>query len=210
MVLATNLGYPRIGRNRELKKALEQFCAGTISEADLHSTARELRRQHWQLQQRAGLDHIPSNDFSFYDHVLDTIAMVGAVPERFHWQGEKVDLDTYFAMARGRQGDRAPVAALEMTKWFDTNYHYLVPEFSEHQTFHLASTGPLDAFVEAASLGIQTRPVLLGPISFLLLGKTHRPGLSPLHLLEGVLPVYEELLGLLARAGATWVQIDEP
>src|SRR5579859_3663419 len=131
VVQATNLGYPRIGKRRELKHALEQFWSGKISEAALQAQAASLRKEHWLLQQRLGLHHIPSNDFSLYDQVLDTIALVGAVPERYHWHNETVDLATYFAMARGMQQDQEQqadgIAAMEMTKWFDTNYHYIVP-----------------------------------------------------------------------------------
>lgn len=213
MIQATNLGYPRMGKQRELKHALEQFWSGKLSAAALQERAASLRKEHWLLQQRLGLHHIPSNDFSLYDQVLDTIALVGAVPERYHWNGEHVDLRTYFAMARGIQQTQASdedIPAMEMTKWFDTNYHYLVPEFSAQQTFRLASTKPLDEFVEAKALGIQTRPVLLGPISFLLLGKTHQSDLYQLSLLERLLPVYEEVLQALADAGAEWIQIDEP
>lgn len=213
MIQATNLGYQRMGKQRELKHALEQFWSGKLSAAALQERAASLRKEHWLLQQRLGLHHIPSNDFSLYDQVLDTIALVGAVPERYHWNGEHVDLRTYFAMARGIQQTQASdedIPAMEMTKWFDTNYHYLVPEFSAQQTFRLASTKPLDEFVEAKALGIQTRPVLLGPISFLLLGKTHQSDLYQLSLLERLLPVYEEVLQALADAGAEWIQIDEP
>ena len=140
MIRAANLGFPRIGRNRELKKATEAYWAGESDAARLGETARQLRRQNWQEQLDAGLDVIPSNDFSFYDQVLDTTAMLGAVPPRFGYDGGTVDLDTYFAMARGR--DDAP--AMEMTKWFDTNYHYIVPEFHRGQRFQLASTKPVD------------------------------------------------------------------
>ncbi len=213
MVQATNLGYPRIGVKRELKKALEQFWSDKLSETALLEQAASLRKQHWLLQQRLGLQHIPSNDFSLYDQVLDTIAMVGAVPERYHWHGERVDLHTYFAMARGMEHDREQteaVPAMEMTKWFDTNYHYIVPEFAAQQQFRLASTKALDEFIEARDLGIHTRPVLLGPISFLLLGKTHQQNIQPLTLLDALLPVYEEMLSKLAAAGADWIQIDEP
>jgi 5-methyltetrahydropteroyltriglutamate--homocysteine methyltransferase len=211
MIQATNLGYPRMGKQRELKKALESFWAGTLSEAALQEQARNLRRTHWLLQQRLGIQQIPSNDFSLYDQVLDTIALVGAVPERYRWTGTQVDLATYFAMARGgHSGQDADLPAMEMTKWFDTNYHYIVPEFTEQQTFRLASTKPLDEFKEAQALGVQTRPVLLGPISFLLLGKLHHRDVSPLSLLERLLPVYEEVLRLLAESGAAWVQLDEP
>ncbi len=213
MVHATNLGYPRIGARRELKKVLEQFWSGKVDEAELLAQAANLRQQHWQVQQRAGLTHIPSNDFSLYDHVLDTIAMVGAVPKRYQWDGSVVDLRTYFAMARGMQNDQdqaSAIPAMEMTKWFDTNYHYIVPEFEADPRFQLASTKPIDEFLEAKALGIHTRPVLLGPISFLLLGKTHHSGVDPLTLLDRLLSVYEEILLKLAQAGADWVQIDEP
>ena len=169
MVVSSNLGFPRIGPNRELKKALEGYWAGKIDEAMLQETCRSIRRQSWQWQQAAGIEHIPSNDFSPYDHVLDTSVMVGAVPARFDWDGEKVSLPCYFAMARGDAKKNIP--ALEMTKWFDTNYHYLVPELQPGQTFRLCSTKPIDEFIEARELGIHTRPVLLGPVSFLLLGK---------------------------------------
>ena len=213
MVQATNLGYPRIGRSRELKKALEQFWSGKISEDALLEQAASLRKQHWLLQQSLGLQHIPSNDFSLYDQVLDTIAMVGAVPERYSWHESKVELSTYFAMARGMEHDQEQaeaIPAMEMTKWFDTNYHYIVPEFAPQQSFHLSSTKAVDEFREAKSLGVHTRPVLLGPISFLLLGKTHQQDVPPLTLLDNLLPVYEEVLKALAEAGADWIQLDEP
>ena len=206
MIRAANLGFPRIGRNRELKKATEAYWAGESDAARLGETARQLRRQTWQEQRDAGLDVIPSNDFSFYDQVLDTTAMLGAVPPRFGYDSGTVGLDTYFAMARGR--DDAP--AMEMTKWFDTNYHYIVPEFHRDQRFQLASTKPVDEFEEAKAAGIHTRPVLLGPVTYLALGKAKDAGLDPQDLLEGVLPVYEEVLKRLAAAGADWVQIDEP
>jgi 5-methyltetrahydropteroyltriglutamate--homocysteine methyltransferase len=232
MAIATNLGFPRIGSRRELKRAIEGYWQGTLRAEELWATARGIRRRHWELQRDAGIQHIPSGDFSLYDHVLDTAVMVGAIPERFHAPQGPVDLETYFAMARGSttkadqrhpQADhccaavparsvpvRCPARPLEMTKWFDTNYHYLVPEFEPGQSFRLASTGPLDAFREALAEGIRTRPVLLGPVSFLLLGKSRAPGVAPLGLLDGLVGVYGELLAGLAGAGADWVQIDEP
>lgn len=216
MAIATNLGFPRIGSQRELKRAVEKFWSGKFDEAELSSVCRELRAAHWKRQQAAGITHIPSNDFSLYDQVLDTAAMVGAVPRRFDWAGESVDLLTYFAMARGGKGGKsvaastAGVAALEMTKWFDTNYHYLVPEFEAQQQFQLSSTKPVDEYLEAKALGIETRPVLLGPVSFLLLGKTWEEQIDPLSLLDSLLPVYCDVLTKLAAAGAEWVQIDEP
>jgi len=209
MSTATNLGFPRIGRNRELKKVLEQFWAGRATEEQLHETARTLRRTHWQLQRDAGLDAVPCNDFSFYDHILDTAVMVGAVPERFADITE--GSARYFAMARGGKPQNGhPRPAMEMTKWFDTNYHYLVPEFRRDQTFRLTTSKPVDEFLEAKALGISARPVLVGPVSFLLLGKAKDQELAPLDLLPGLIPVYEELLRKLAAAGAEWVQIDEP
>jgi 5-methyltetrahydropteroyltriglutamate--homocysteine methyltransferase len=213
MVQASNLGYPRIGIKRELKKALEQFWSGKSSETEVLEQAASLRKLHWQLQQQLGLAHIPSNDFSLYDHVLDTTAMVGAIPKRYLWKGPHVDRRTYFVMARGVLRDQeqsSAIPAMEMTKWFDTNYHYIVPEFEAEQQFSLASTKPVDEFLEAKALGIHTRPVLLGPVTFLLLGKTHSHEVKPLSLLGRLLPVYEDVLLALARAGADWLQIDEP
>lgn len=213
MVQAMNLGYPRIGAQRELKKVLERFWSGQITETELLERTRALRRQRWLLQRQAGLTCIPSNDFSLYDHVLDTIALVGAIPRRYQWNGHVVDLQTYFALARGMEKDQeqAPaVPAMEMTKWFDTNYHYIVPEFEPEQPFRLASSKPVDEFLEAKELGIQTCPVLLGPLSFLLLGKTTQSGMNPLALLDRLLPVYEQIMQALAQAGAEWIQIDEP
>lgn len=209
MITTANLGYPRFGTKRELKRALESFWRGQSSVEELAAAGRQLRRAHWQTQQQAGIDAIPSNDFSFYDSVLDTITMLGAVPTRYDWTNERVDFTTYFAMARGRQQAGIDLPAMEMTKWFDTNYHYIVPEFVAGQTFRLGSTKPVDEFLEAKALGIHTRPVLLGPVSFLLLGKSEA-GLDQLSLLPGILPIYEEILRRLAAVGADWVQIDEP
>ncbi len=203
MTRAANLGFPRIGARRELKWALESYWKGASDADALATTAAELRSRHWALQHKAGLDIIPSNDFSLYDHVLDTTFMLGAIPERFsHLSG----LDAYFAMARG--ADDAP--AMEMTKWFDTNYHYIAPELTEDMAFTLAAATPLDAFNEAKAQGIHTRPVLIGPVTWLSLGKAKSEGLDPLSLLPRILPVYIELLQRLAEAGADWVQIDEP
>ena len=164
------------------------------------------------LQKTTGIQHIPSNDFSLYDHVLDTIAMVGAVPSRYRWKGPRVDPATYFAMARGvaRAGGQGDLPAMEMTKWLDTNYHYIVPELTKTQEFSLGSLKPIAEFLEAKSIGIETRPVLLGPVSFLLLGKVKGGPFDPLDLLDRILPIYEDILRRLAEAGATWVQIDEP
>jgi len=199
----TVLGYPRIGGQRELKKATEAFWAGQATAADLAKTAAELRRQTWQTLREAGLTGIPSNTFSLYDHVLDAAVLVNAVPARFAGRGE---LASYFAMARGAEG----VAPLELTKWFDTNYHYLVPELGPGTDLKLAGDKPVREYNEARELGIETRPVLLGPVSFLLLAKAAEPGFSPLVLLDLLLDVYAQLLGDLRAAGAEWVQLDEP
>ncbi|MEI6743650.1 MAG: 5-methyltetrahydropteroyltriglutamate--homocysteine S-methyltransferase, partial [bacterium] len=221
MVISANLGFPRIGANRELKKALESYWKGELNENALKEVAKELRKTHWNLQHRNGIKHIPSNDFSYYDIVLDTIALVGAVPERYNFKGDKVDLTTYFAMARGVQNKHehkhgetcnhsADASAMEMTKWFDTNYHYIVPEFHTGQKFSLASDKIFEEFKEAKLQGVHTRPVLLGPISFLLLGKMKDGSNSQISLLAELLPVYERILKQLATLGADWVQIDEP
>jgi 5-methyltetrahydropteroyltriglutamate--homocysteine methyltransferase len=207
-----NLGFPRIGRRRELKKATEGYWKGAVSEKGLREAAREIRRANWIFQKDAGLDSIPCNDFSFYDHVLDTVALLGAVPPRYGWKGGTVDLDTYFAMARGAQREGLDVTAMEMTKWFDTNYHYIVPEFYQNQEFRLSSKKPFEEFEEAkAVVGKRARPVLVGPLSFVLLGKAKDEGVSPLRdVLPKVLDVYKEALGRLSAAGAEWVQFDEP
>lgn len=210
MTLSAVLGYPRFGVKRELKRALEGFWKGKISEAELLQVASELRRYNWDLMSATGIDIIPSNDFSLYDQVLDTSVMVGAIPSRYGWSGDSVDLQTYFAMARGAQTDGLDVPAMEMTKWFDTNYHYIVPEFESNMTFKQSSTKALDEYHEAKASGVETRPVILGPVSYLLLGKAMSDDVQPLALLDGLLPVYQAVLAQLAEAGAEWVQIDEP
>src|SRR6266699_1707492 len=194
MPIAHNLGFSHLGAARELKRATEGYWGGKVSLPDLLKTGAELRARHWRLQQDAGIDLIPSNDFSYYDRVLDTCTLVGAVPKRYGWAGGPVDIDTYFAMARGVQSGGRDVTAMEMTKWFDTNYHYLVPEFEPGQAFRLSSW----------------KPVLIGPVTFLLLGKARTARFDRLTLLDALLPVYAEVLSRLAAAGATWVQLDEP
>src|SRR6266513_1427432 len=160
MALSNVSGFPRIGRNRELKFATEGYWRGQTSADELAGTAKAIRVENWKLMQDAGIDLVPSNDFSYYDQVLDTIALVGAVPERYGHNGGNVDLDTYFAMARGRQTDKVDVTAMEMTKWFDTNYHYIVPELGPDTRFSLSTSKPFDEFVEAEeALGLTTVPV---------------------------------------------------
>ena len=206
MVIATNLGFPRIGGHRELKKALEEYWGGKSSLTELKAVAANLRASNWILQSESGIESIPSNDFSFYDQVLDTSVLVGAIPKRFnHNHGDLVSHDTYFAMARGRQD----AVAMEMTKWFDTNYHYIVPELSAGNDFYQGSTKIIDEFNEAKALNIITRPVLLGPVSYLLLSKM-RDDSNRWDLLPSLLKVYSKILKQLEDCGAQWVQIDEP
>ena len=206
---ATVHGYPRQGRGRELKKAIEGYWKGRVDADALRTTAAELRRTNWRHLTDAGIHEVPTGDFSYYDHVLDTTVMVGAIPERHRAAVELNALDGYFAMARGTQD----VAPLEMTKWFDTNYHYLVPELSPDTVFTTNSTKQVSELKEALALGLTARPVLVGPITYLLLAKP-APGVSadfdPLTLLDRLLPVYAEVLADLRAAGAEWVQLDEP
>ena len=214
MALSNISGFPRIGPNRELKFATEGYWRGETSADELAAVAKEIRVSNWRLMQKAGIDLIPCNDFSYYDQVLDAVALFGAVPERYGHDGGDVDLDLYFAMARGRQAEGVDVTAMEMTKWFDTNYHYLVPELGPKTKFSLSTTKPFDEHGEAMQeLGIDTVPVLIGPVSFLLLGKPADgvdEGFDFLTLLEPLLEVYGEVLERLAEQGASWVQLDEP
>ncbi|MEV8106614.1 5-methyltetrahydropteroyltriglutamate--homocysteine S-methyltransferase [Streptomyces sp. NPDC088135] len=206
---ATVYGYPRQGPNRELKKAIEGYWKGQVTADALRETAAELRRSNWRQLADAGVHEVPTGDFSYYDHVLDTSVMVGAVPPR-HREAVTADaLDGYFAMARGTQD----VAPLEMTKWFDTNYHYLVPELGPDTVFATDSAKQVTELKEALALGHTARPVLVGPVTYLLLAKP-APGVAadfePLTLLDRLLPVYAEVLADLRAAGAEWVQLDEP
>ncbi len=223
-----SLGYPRIGANRELKKATEAFWKGNLSEAELLRIGKDLRLTHWQKQRDSGLDLVPCNDFSFYDQVLDLTCMVGNVPPRFGWKGDSVDLETRFLIARGQRGGsegedgadqkdcqtaKVSTFASEMTKWFDTNYHYIVPEFRQDTRFKLASCKVMDEFLEAKENGIPAKPVLLGPVTYLSLGKVQdslHPDFDRFSLFDDLLAVYVEVLKRLQDAGAEWVQIDEP
>ncbi|KIW05101.1 5-methyltetrahydropteroyltriglutamate-homocysteine S-methyltransferase [Verruconis gallopava] len=211
MVQSSVLGFPRMGVLRDLKKATEAYWAGKISQEELLKEGKRLRLAHWQIQKDAGVDIIPSNDFAYYDQVLDHIQLFNAIPDRYAKTGLDA-LDTYFAMGRGHQKDNVDVPSLEMVKWFDSNYHYVKPTFQDNQTFSLASDPkPVRHFLEAKEAGIVTRPVLLGPVSFLHLGKADRGHtVKPIDLLEKLLPVYVELLQKLKDAGAETVQIDEP
>jgi len=210
MARGMNLGMPRIGPGRELKHAVEAYWEGAATAAELAEAARRRRADAWQAQAATGIESIPSNDFSLYDHVLDHCRLVGAVPDRFAAAAQPDELTGYFAMARGGQTPGGPVRPLEMTKWFDTNYHYLVPEVGPGTRFEVAGTKPVSEHAEARRLGVETRPVLIGPVSFLLLAKPTATGLEPLQLLPRLLPVYQQLLAELSQSGCEWVQLDEP
>jgi 5-methyltetrahydropteroyltriglutamate--homocysteine methyltransferase len=213
MMITHNLGYPRIGNNREIKKAVEGYWSGEINYNQLIQTSAEIKQKNWLLQKDLGIDLIPSNDFSFYDHVLDMAITTNAIPERYSdlkGNSEESKLNQYFALARGYQKDGADIIAMEMTKWFDTNYHYIVPEFYKNQNFNLSDIKFLHEFLEAKKSGIITKPVLLGPVSFLLLGKEKEPDFDRIDLLKNLLPVYFEMLRMLILNGAGWIQFDEP
>ena len=214
-VSVASLGFPRIGPRRELKFALEKFWAGTISPAELEEAAQGLRTATWARQKALGVDWLPSNDFSLYDHVLDTSVMLGAIPARYDLaSGQAAGLETYFAMARGATGGatcghaHGSVTAGEMTKWFDTNYHFIVPEIEPETRLQLGHIKPLQDYLEAKAQGFETRPVILGPVTWLSLAKEY--GSDPFDLLEEVLALYATVLARLDEAGAEWVQIDEP
>ena len=204
------LGYPRIGEKRELKKANEAFWAGKISAEELLSVAAEIRLHNWKLQQKSGIEHIASNDFSLYDQVLDASVSFNAIPKRYEPVKSKSELELYFALARGYQKEGIDITAMEMTKWFDTNYHYIVPEFTKNQQFSLRKNVALAYFNEAKAHGIHTKPVLIGAVTYLLLGKEKEDGFDRLDLIDNLLPVYKQILRELAEAGADWIQIDEP
>ncbi|CAD85347.1 MULTISPECIES: 5-methyltetrahydropteroyltriglutamate--homocysteine S-methyltransferase [Nitrosomonas] len=204
--LTHNLGFPRIGAQRELKKALETYWKGQNDVDQLLATARAIRTGNWLLQQKAGIDLIPVGDFSLYDHILDMTTLLGAIPHRFGNTGDKISPDLYFAMARGT----ADQPAMEMTKWFNTNYHYIVPEFDDTTQFRLASDRLFQEIEDAKALGITAKAVLIGPLTYLYLGKEVTPGFQRLDLLPRLLPVYREILQKIASLGVEWVQIDEP
>ena len=226
MVKTHNLGYPRIGEQRELKRATEAYWKGKLSEAALLKTGAEIRRLNWKKQQAAGIDLIPINDFSFYDQTLDMSCLLGNVPPRFRVEDSQSNVNTVFTIARGTQRGASPIDkekdcqtgkvstfASEMTKWFDTNYHYIVPEFRADTTFVLSGSKVFDEFAEAKELGINAKPVLLGPITYLSLGKVQdsvNPEFNQFTLLENLLDVYAEIIERLSAAGAQWIQLDEP
>jgi len=212
-MLTQNLGYPRIGSQRELKKICENYWAGKTGYKNVLQVGKNIRHENWLMQKESGIDVIPSNDFSFYDHVLDHSLSFGSIPKRYNeviLKKGNSELDLYFAMARGYQKDGLDVVAMEMTKWFDTNYHYIVPEFYENQPFKLFSTKIIDEFYEAKQLGILTKPVLIGPVSYLLLGKEKQSGFEKIDLIKNLLPVYLDILTRLDSLGLEYIQFDEP
>ncbi len=209
-ILNHTLGFPRVGLKRELKKAQESYWAGNSTQEELLNVGRELRARHWQQQQQAGVDLVPVGDFAWYDHVLTTSLLLGNVPDRHQNADGSIDLDTLFRIGRGRAPTGIPAAAAEMTKWFNTNYHYMVPEFQQGQQFKLGWTQLLDEVDEALALGHKIKPVLLGPVTYLWLGKVKGEQFDRLSLLKDILPVYQQVLGELAKRGIEWVQIDEP
>lgn len=209
-ILNHTLGFPRVGLRRELKKAQESYWAGNSTQEELLAVGRELRARHWQQQQQAGVDLVPVGDFAWYDHVLTTSLLLGNVPARHQNADGTIDLDTLFRLGRGRAPTGEPAAAAEMTKWFNTNYHYMVPEFHKGQQFKLGWTQLLDEVDEALALGHKIKPVLLGPVTYLWLGKVKGEPFDRLSLLKDILPVYQQVLAELAKRGVEWVQIDEP
>lgn len=214
-MLKNNLGYPRMGSHRQLKKACEQYWAGSISSSELFLVARKIKEENWQLQINSGIDLIPCNDFSLYDQVLDMTLTLGAIPQRYtqvlSTNQNNQELDLYFAMARGYQKDDLDITAMEMTKWFDTNYHYLVPEFAANQQFSLFSEKVFAEYNHARQIcGNAAKPVLIGPVSYLLLGKEKEQGFDRVDLIRQLIPVYIEIINRLKTYGAEWVQLDEP
>ncbi|ATM98601.1 MULTISPECIES: 5-methyltetrahydropteroyltriglutamate--homocysteine S-methyltransferase [Proteus] len=204
------LGFPRIGLDRELKKAQENYWAGKISQEELIAVGKALRARHWQQQADAGVDLLPVGDFAWYDQVLGTSLLLGNVPPRHRNEDGSLDLDTLFRVARGRAPTGKPVAASEMTKWFNTNYHYIVPEFQQGQSFTFAWKELLEEVDEALALGHKVKPVLLGPVTYLWLGKVKGPEFDRLTLLKDILPIYQQVISALKEKGIEWVQIDEP
>ncbi|WP_223248200.1 5-methyltetrahydropteroyltriglutamate--homocysteine S-methyltransferase, partial [Sulfurirhabdus autotrophica] len=221
MTTIHSLGFPRIGKNRELKFALEQYWRGEINAESLEATGQELRVQHWQIQKNAGLDYVSVGDFAYYDQMLNHIQLLGCEPNRFDFTEQVPELNRYFTLARGVANEAASCCsghtpdnqgtwALEMTKWFDTNYHYLVPEFTADTHFKLNSSRLFDEVAEAQALGHKVKASLIGPLTFLYLGKEKTASFDRLDLMEQLIPVYGEILFKLKKMGVEWVQIDEP
>lgn len=204
-MITHNLGFPRIGIKRELKRAIESYWKGELSKEELFLTAKNLRKRHWQLQKENGIDLVPVGDFSLYDQILDMTTTLGAMPSRFGFDGKTVDIETYFDMARGQ----GALCAMEMTKWFDTNYHYIVPEFEPGQTFKISSEKIFEEVTEAIDEGFKAKPVLTGPLTYIFLGKGSEEGFDRFTHLDSILKVYEEILSRLSDK-CEWIELDEP
>lgn len=210
MVITHSLGFPRIGSRRQMKFAVEAYWKGEIDVETLIEKGQQIRRENWEMQSQMGLDLLPVGDFSWYDHVLDMSAMLGVIPERYQAIEGDVSLATYFQMARGQAPGVYDVRACEMTKWFDTNYHYIVPELSQNQKFTLSSSKLFNEIIEAHALGFKVKPVILGPLSYLWLSKCYPQHFDKLDLLPKLLETYQTILAKLAELKIDWVQIDEP
>ena len=202
------IGYPRVGKLRELKFVSEKYFRNEVSEQELKNTAAELRKQHWLIQKENNIDFIPSNDFSFYDNMLDTAFLLNIIPERYN-KLNLSDIDTYFSMARGYQGDKGDVKALAMKKWFNTNYHYMVPEYEDNTTIKIRATKIFDEFTEAKNIGINTTPTLIGPFTFVkLLRFTGKKQAE--NIITDLANAYIEIINKLDLLGAKWLQLAEP
>ena len=208
MTQTTIIGFPRLGAQRELKFATEKYFRNKISETELFQIGQTIRQDHWQLVKDAGIDLIPSNDFSFYDQVLDTAFLFNIIPDQVK-NSSLSDLEKYFALARGYQGDKGDIKALPMKKWFHTNYHYLVPKFEEETVIQLSTTKIFDEFLEAQALGIQTRPVLIGPFTLLQLSDYGGQARAD-DFVADLVTAYQAVFRQLKDIGADWIQLDEP
>ena len=202
------IGFPRVGRLRELKFASEKYFRREITKENLNETAKQLKKEHWSLQKESEINYISSNDFSFYDGVLDTTVLLGAVPKCYQ-ELKLNELDTYFAMARGYQGEQGDVKAFAMKKWFNTNYHYMEPELYEDTRIHLSGSKPFDEYLEAKAYGIETKPVIIGAFTFLKLAKYH-DNTKVNDFLAQTIQAYKDILSKFNELGTTWVQFDEP
>ncbi|KAB8037059.1 5-methyltetrahydropteroyltriglutamate--homocysteine S-methyltransferase [Silvanigrella paludirubra] len=204
------LGFPRIGKNREFKKALEAYWNSEISEQELQNIGKDIRKYNWEIQKDSGLDYITVGDFSWYDHILETSALLGVVPSRFKEKIDTINLDSLFLMARGQSSNSNNISACDMTKWFNTNYHYIVPEFTEDQNFTISTNTLFEHIDEAQEQGYLVKPVLVGPLTYLWLGKASHPNFDKLTLIKNIIPIYNQIFKKLKEKNIDWVQIDEP
>ncbi len=204
------LGFPRIGSNRELKKAVESYWKSEITQSQLEEIGKKIREDNWKIQNDSNLHFVTTGDFSWYDHILDTSALLGVIPKRFQEKNQTINLNTIFCMARGQAPNTKDAHACEMTKWFNTNYHYIVPEFIEGQEFKISTNAFFEQIDHAISLGYRVKPVLVGPLTYLWLGKTKGTDFNKLALLKNLLPAYNEIFHQLKSKKIEWLQLDEP